>query len=258
MLWTTVMAWQLRNPDATDVEQAMKSSRINKHRVSSPKPSSAFLDAYNTTVVRKGADTQCNGGGTQGHGDGSPQKRYDTIEDENLTRPWKLRKKSLLWTYSNGSLAVSMRGQRNRNWPLLIPPLLTLIDDVEVKYKVLGCELVTTLLTATSPALLARTGLGDVMQDAIRPCLSYLPTLTPEEDSIHILNAAYPAMLALFQVQFHPPKTAFSASAKPSTEPRPPTESHVKALSNLLDTDLLPSLSHCTSHPAPSPPFSAT
>ena len=34
------------------------------------------------------------------------------------------------------------------------------------------------------------------------PCLSYMPTLTPEEESLLLLSAVYPALLALVRVRF--------------------------------------------------------
>lgn len=88
------------------------------------------------------------------------------------------------------------------NWPLIIPPLLTLIDDESTEFKSKGCELLTLLLKAMHPDFLQRTGLGEVFQDAVMPCLSYLPTLTPEVESLQLLHAAYPALLALAHVRY--------------------------------------------------------
>ena len=62
----------------------------------------------------------------------------------------------------------------------------------------------------TPSALLQHTGLGEVFYDALMPCLSYLPTLTPEEESIQLLATVYPTLLALIQTRFpkaiSPPK----------------------------------------------------
>lgn len=88
------------------------------------------------------------------------------------------------------------------NWPLIIPPLLTVIDDETTEYKSKGCELLTLLLEATHPDFLQRTGLGEVFQEALMPCLSYLPTLTPEVESLRLLSVAYPALVALAHVRY--------------------------------------------------------
>lgn len=83
------------------------------------------------------------------------------------------------------------------NWPLLIPPILALVDDSSIPSKIAGCNAVTALLTKVPPILLDRTGLRDVFEDAITPCLLYLPTLTVEKDSVLLLRAAYPALIGL-------------------------------------------------------------
>lgn len=58
------------------------------------------------------------------------------------------------------------------------------------------------LLHTTSSALLARTGLGDVFEDAVMPCLLYLPSLTPQDESLELLAQAYPALIALGRVRY--------------------------------------------------------
>lgn len=87
-------------------------------------------------------------------------------------------------------------------WPLLIPPLLTLIDDTTTRFKTLGCTLLTTFLNKCPPPLLHRTGLASVFENAVSPCLSYLPSLTPETESVKILGAAYPALITLANARF--------------------------------------------------------
>jgi tRNA nucleotidyltransferase (CCA-adding enzyme) len=88
------------------------------------------------------------------------------------------------------------------NWPLVIPPILTLIDDYSPEYKAKGCELLAILLRVTPPALLARTGLGEVFYDAAMPCLSYLPSLTPLDQSLRLLSDAYPALITLSRLRY--------------------------------------------------------
>lgn len=60
----------------------------------------------------------------------------------------------------------------------------------------------TLLLDKTPATLLKRIGLAGVFEDALMPCLSYLPSLTPVEDSVEMLNAAYPALLALANARY--------------------------------------------------------
>lgn len=60
----------------------------------------------------------------------------------------------------------------------------------------------TLFLKTVKPPLLQRTGLGEVFQSALMPCLLCLPTLVVENESIEILEGAYVAVILLNQVQF--------------------------------------------------------
>lgn len=83
------------------------------------------------------------------------------------------------------------------HWPLLIPPLLALIDDASTLFKIRGCELLILFLAQVPFSLLERTGLGEVFQNALMPCLLYLPSLTPENESTAILEKTYEALFTL-------------------------------------------------------------
>jgi hypothetical protein len=49
-----------------------------------------------------------------------------------------------------------------------------------------------------------QTGLGSVFEDAVFPTLLYLPTITPLDESLVLLPAAYSALFALYSVRFDP------------------------------------------------------
>jgi hypothetical protein len=83
------------------------------------------------------------------------------------------------------------------DWGVLIPPVLTILDDYDIQTKAKGCELLRLVLDATPTDLLKRTGLGPVFEETLLTCTSYLPSITLEEDSIAILNKAFPALLTL-------------------------------------------------------------
>ena len=88
------------------------------------------------------------------------------------------------------------------NWPLIIPPLLALIDDSSVRYKIKGCNFLAIFLERCPPLLLERTGLGEIFENAVMPCLMSLPSLTEEAESLQMLKAAYPALISLALVRF--------------------------------------------------------
>lgn len=82
-------------------------------------------------------------------------------------------------------------------WPLIVPPVLNMVDDSTPRFKAIGCELLSAFLQKTPYALLKRTGLGEVIFDAIMPSLLCLPSLTPREESVYLLERAYPALTIL-------------------------------------------------------------
>ena len=99
------------------------------------------------------------------------------------------------------------------NWPLVIPPLLALIDDTSTKFKVKGCNCLTTFLQQCPSLFLERTGLGEIFENAVMPCLMCLPPLTEEAESLELLKAAYPSLISLAFVRF-PDKKHQAAKVK--------------------------------------------
>ena len=75
--------------------------------------------------------------------------------------------------------------------------MLALLDDSSTPYRVRGCAMLTRFLKSAPPGLLERTGLDQVFEDTLKPYLLYLPSLTPEEESLLLLDAVYLALLAL-------------------------------------------------------------
>jgi hypothetical protein len=49
---------------------------------------------------------------------------------------------------------------------------------------------------------LKQTGLGEVFDDAIMPTLMFLPSITPADESVHILGPAYEALFVLGDVRW--------------------------------------------------------
>lgn len=95
--------------------------------------------------------------------------------------------------------------QRNfvhANWPLLVPSILTLIDDPSMKYKTAGCLDLRIFLSRIKGETIERTGLGEIFEKTLLQCLSNLPSLTKEDDSIMLLDEAYPALMELTDVRF--------------------------------------------------------
>lgn len=103
----------------------------------------------------------------------------------------------------------------------LIPPLLQQIDDIEVDYKAAGCRALHVLcdqLSSVNSAMLKKSGLMDVFVEALKTDFAMIPTLTPEDESLILYSAMYPAYRSLVRarlrsVQSKPKEGVSAASA---------------------------------------------
>lgn len=118
-----------------------------------------------------------------------------------------------------------------QNWHLFIPPLLTLLDDGLTSVRVSGLEITQALLRKTPAKVLKQTGLGEVFEDAIIPTLSYLPSLTPVNESVKLLVPAYEALYLLGDVLF------------PDKEERP---AKIKLMDRIMRQGILQGIEHCS------------
>ncbi|KAK1061374.1 CCA tRNA nucleotidyltransferase, mitochondrial [Friedmanniomyces endolithicus] len=225
-----VMAWQLRHPGITDPQAAIE--EVKQQQQKQGELAHALVRHFLKLTIRPlFAKTKPSTITAQGRKNTRevvlPVRMTMESEDEAATKPWKSGKDGaaaldlLRWVVSamDGKLVEEV-------WHLIVPPLLTLLDDWEVKYKQTGAELLNLLLQSTPSSLLERTGLGEVFEEALMPCLAHLPSLTPEPDSIALLSAVYPTLLTLA-------KTRYPASPPP---PSPPAGPNLHSLKD--DTDI--------------------
>ncbi|KAK8162072.1 tRNA nucleotidyltransferase [Phyllosticta citrichinensis] len=261
-----VMAWQLRNPDVQDPSEAIEEVRI--HRKNNPKSdvaakvskkkgeltshlASHFLQLTIRPLFAKARNSEITAQGRRVIQASQPRTYQSLSVVEMESNPWKNEKDKHVLSLLRWVVATMAPGRIEQSWPLLVPPILTLLDDAEPRFKTIGCELLYGLLDSTTPSLLARTGLEPVFRNALESALSYLPPLTPEPESTPLLNAAYPAFIALIKVTTPLPTT--SPSASPSSDsnstPSPLTPAYVaraNALATLLSSHILPDLAHQT------------
>lgn len=237
-----VVAYQLRNPGSANIGAAIEEvgknlelGELNRSLVDhflqlTIRP--LFANQQARTVTSEGRKKM-----TASLPENSPDRKF---ADNNADKPWKGEGAFVLdllrWVLKHCDEDVL-----RQNWPLIVPPILTVLDDADVSFKVRGCELVTELLSNTPPSLLRDTGLDSVIEDAVMPFLSYLPTLTAESDSIVLLDAAYPALFALAQSRFHD---------SPQTNGLNGNTGQAKFLTRLLRHGVLKGCSHIgESHP---------
>ncbi|PWY70670.1 ATP :tRNA-specific tRNA nucleotidyltransferase [Aspergillus eucalypticola CBS 122712] len=138
-----------------------------------------------------------------------PLPRFDTSILDPESKPWRSSD-----VYATTVFAWILRqyqapdvGRLESHFPLLVPPILALIDDETNPNRTDGCTLLTHLLQPIQQAksdILKRTNLSSVFIDAIKPCLLSLPTITPEPDSIRLLSTAYPTLFLLLRTSYLP------------------------------------------------------
>ncbi|KAK4151349.1 mitochondrial CCA tRNA nucleotidyltransferase [Chaetomidium leptoderma] len=127
--------------------------------------------------------------------------RGESIPEESaLTKPWKytdLRAiPAVAWAVREADTQLIAK-----HWPLFIPVLLTLADDSTTPIRRRGVLILTDFLAKFPDKTLRDTGLAMVIEDAIFPTLGFLPSLTPESESLQLLGAAYGALLSLANKQ---------------------------------------------------------
>ncbi|KAL8938083.1 MAG: hypothetical protein Q9216_004081 [Gyalolechia sp. 2 TL-2023] len=125
---------------------------------------------------------------------------------ESHNKPWKFQSPHIV-TIFHWILTQLDASLVEAHWPLIIPPLLTILDDVSIRYKIKGCELLVLLLKVAPASLLERSGLGEIFHNTLMPYLLYLPSLTPEDESIPLLDAAYTALIALMSARYNTVET---------------------------------------------------
>ncbi|KAK0627714.1 hypothetical protein B0T14DRAFT_423769 [Immersiella caudata] len=166
-----------------------------------------------------------------GRGEGIP-------DDSNETKPWKF---SDFRAFPLASYCVNQADETliAKQWALFLPVLLTLTDDSTTLIRLQGLQTLTTFLRKFPAKTLHDTGLSKVFEDAIFPTLSYLPSLTPEAESIQLLTPAFEALQVLASKQL--PSTT-------STSPSGSNKEQIKVLDKLLREGVFTAYFHAKYH----------
>ncbi|KAH9950053.1 hypothetical protein B0H21DRAFT_724540 [Amylocystis lapponica] len=86
-----------------------------------------------------------------------------------------------------------------RLWHLIIPPVMTLLDDYEAQYKLQGIQIVSEMLQNVPADLLRRTGVDTLLFSSLKNCLAFLHN--PETPNL--IRATVPATIALVLLTTH-------------------------------------------------------
>ncbi|KAI1785351.1 hypothetical protein LXA43DRAFT_1038675 [Ganoderma leucocontextum] len=81
-------------------------------------------------------------------------------------------------------------------WHLFVPPIMTLLDDYEAKYKLRGVQLVSQLLEASPPDLLRRTGIDSLILNSLKTCMAFLQ----HRETPNLIRATVPTSVRLTEL----------------------------------------------------------
>ncbi|KAH0523493.1 hypothetical protein TsFJ059_008494 [Trichoderma semiorbis] len=87
-----------------------------------------------------------------------------------------------------------------RHWPLFLPILLSLAEDHNTAVRLKGLRILGHFLDKCPSNTILSAGVDNVIQEAVFPTLLFLPSTTPENESIELLYPAYRVLLQVAQL----------------------------------------------------------
>jgi hypothetical protein len=85
-----------------------------------------------------------------------------------------------------------------------MPVLLALVEDESIEVKARGLKTLAAFVERCPAQVLQSTGIGRVFVDVTFPLLLYLPSVTPEDQSITVLSPAYDVLIKLAEYTGNP------------------------------------------------------
>ena len=196
--------------------------------------------------------------------------RFNAPLLETERKPWKQASWSIdllkYIVYQYDLQPLSFRNEVvEKQFYLLVPPTLTLIDDGDTSSKTSGCEVLGGLcntISSCKSTILSRSGLADVFADSLKTNFMLLPTLTPENESLALLRQLYPAFRALLSATYppeplatstkngQPEPTLFNSSEAGAKRSYPHRDPRQQMLDTILRHGILASYNHASDHVA--------
>ncbi|KAI0079759.1 hypothetical protein K474DRAFT_566633 [Panus rudis PR-1116 ss-1] len=125
---------------------------------------------------------------------GGPLSQQDFYEDQS----WKLY--PAIFSVLRWCVRQINKEAFNDLWHLIVPPMMILLDDYDVKYKLQGISLASEFLEAVPAELLHRTGVDDLLFSSLKTSMTFLHNpSTPI-----IIRRAVPTWLTLVELTAAP------------------------------------------------------
>ncbi|KAB8297725.1 hypothetical protein EYC80_001527 [Monilinia laxa] len=190
----------------------------------------------------------------------TPSRHFDIRESSPSRQPWRSNIPYTIPVLKCIIESISSEILRTQAFPLLIPPLLTLLDSPSNSIRFHTLQLLPSLFFKMGDKLLLQTGLGDVFEDAIHPILLFLPSLTPVKDTLKLLPVGYKALYALCDARWPEKKEGeadtrltclINKPSKPTTNPsKSPAQLRLAFLDRIIRRAILPAYLHCQEIPS--------
>lgn len=159
------------------------------------------------------------------------------MDETKEVKPWKYADHRAI-TVFQWVVSTATADLVSKQWPLFIPVLLTLLDDGATRVRSRGLAILDAFLRKFPDNILRDTGLASVFEDAVFPTLHFLPSITPEEESIQLLGQAYTALLTL----------ARKLDASPAAGKVASSTSRAKLLDKMLREGVFSAYFHAKEH----------
>jgi tRNA nucleotidyltransferase (CCA-adding enzyme) len=178
-----VMAWQLRNPNITDPTEAIEEVKKTRKGELTSRLISKFLSL---TIRPLFLQTD-------------PDKA--TTSSKNKLKTWRDPENEYAVDLLRWALETSTESDIKREFNLLRAPILQMLDDNDLKWKAKACEFVGLFVRAAPRDLIMGRGYKQMFTDELFPLFTYLPTLTPEEESVLVFDHAFSALVTLSLIE---------------------------------------------------------
>ncbi|KAL1869902.1 hypothetical protein Daus18300_005363 [Diaporthe australafricana] len=185
--WTT--------QEACDLAQHLLTEQI-LHHYNQPALIETILKDYLRPLFSKTRPKAVTASGRKAEFPEEDDPHRGLADDTKEVKPWKYADHRAItvfhWVVLNTDPDLM-----SKQWPLFIPVLLTLLDEGTTRIRWRGLLILDSFLERLSANILRDTGLASVFEDAVSPTLHFLPSITPEEESTVLLEAAFTALLSL-------------------------------------------------------------
>ncbi|KAK1635246.1 hypothetical protein BDP81DRAFT_377328 [Colletotrichum phormii] len=202
-----IAAYTDRKETWTTVEAELYAKEILSHSLDDAQKhaflNSVVLERFIRPIFSRTSSSRITSTGRKAHFADDSQDRFTpgVFADTDDAKPWKTTQVHAITIFS---WAVEQADDAliEKSWPLFTPVLLALLDDSDTKFKARGLTILGDFLVKCPAKVLVQTGLGGIFEQSVFPSLLSLPTLTPEKESLLLLDPAYGTIIQLAKIQF--------------------------------------------------------